>query len=206
MEEYPFWEGGGLVWCPSIHPSIHITESSIPPSVRCSIYPFLQIILVLNLLCGLKFNQVRPPNSGDDLCFLFCLLFLLWYVYTVRKFNWLRYCITLYDEIFDNFPLFDEILRHIELCNMRQQSNTAKSAKLFLTVYFMNIFQMASWPRTSLVPPLPPSPTWSHVVPPSSHKGHAAATVHGTLCTSHSQKVVDKTVNPNKRGIPAATK
>ena len=29
----------------------------------------------------------------------------------------------------DHYPLFDETLRHIELCNMRHRSTTAKSAE-----------------------------------------------------------------------------
>ena len=37
-------------------------------------------------------------------------------LYTVRKFNWWRYCLALYDEIFYHFPLFDETLRYIERC------------------------------------------------------------------------------------------
>ena len=48
LEENPLWEGGGLVWCePDDYP---FSEVPILPSVRSSIYPFLQIILVLNLL------------------------------------------------------------------------------------------------------------------------------------------------------------
>ena len=37
--------------------------------------------------------------------------------YTVRKYNWWRYCLALCEEIFDNFPLFDETVRYIELWN-----------------------------------------------------------------------------------------
>ena len=37
--------------------------------------------------------------------------------HTVRKFIWWRYCIALCDVIYDLFSLFDESLRHIELCN-----------------------------------------------------------------------------------------
>ena len=39
-------------------------------------------------------------------------------VYTVRKFNRWRFRSALCDEIFDHFPLFDDTLRHIELCNI----------------------------------------------------------------------------------------
>ena len=31
-----------------------------------------------NMLCGMEFNEFRPPNSSDDLCLLFCLFLLLW--------------------------------------------------------------------------------------------------------------------------------
>ena len=37
--------------------------------------------------------------------------------YTVRKFNWWRYWLALWDEIFGHKTLIDETLRHIELCN-----------------------------------------------------------------------------------------
>ena len=47
-----------------------------------------------------------------------------------------EYCLALCDEKFDYFPLFDESLRHMELCNsVIDQIHTAKSAKTFLTVY-----------------------------------------------------------------------
>ena len=46
---------------------IHFSEASIPPSVRSSIHPFLLIILVLFLLCGIELNQF------PSLCLLFCL-------------------------------------------------------------------------------------------------------------------------------------
>ena len=37
---------------------------------------------------------------------------------TVRKYNWWHFCLApLCDEIFDYFPLFDETLLYIELCN-----------------------------------------------------------------------------------------
>ena len=32
--------------------------------------------------------------------------------YTVRKFNWWRYCLAICDSIFDHFPLLDETVRH----------------------------------------------------------------------------------------------
>ena len=34
-----------------------------------------------------------------------------------RTFIWWRYCLAVCDEIFDHFPLSDETLRPIELCN-----------------------------------------------------------------------------------------
>ena len=49
-------------------------------------------------------TSIRRSNSGPLSC-------------TVRKFNWWRYCLALCDIMFDHFPLFDETLRHIELCN-----------------------------------------------------------------------------------------
>ena len=47
MEEHPFCEGGGFVWCkPDAHQFFQST--SIPPNIRYSIHTFLQIIPVLN--------------------------------------------------------------------------------------------------------------------------------------------------------------
>ena len=43
--------------------------------VCSSIHPFLQIILVLNLCCGMELNEFRPPNSSDDLCALSSVCF-----------------------------------------------------------------------------------------------------------------------------------
>ena len=37
-------------------------------------------------------------------------------LFTVRKFNWWRYCLAWCNEIFYHIPLFDETLRHLELC------------------------------------------------------------------------------------------
>ena len=44
--------------------------------------------------------------------------------------------LTLCDFIFDHFPLFDETLRHIEICKYRHQSSKAKSVNSFLIVYW----------------------------------------------------------------------
>ena len=38
-------------------------------------------------------------------------------VITVRKFIWWRYCIALFDKIFEHLPLFDKTFCHIVLCN-----------------------------------------------------------------------------------------
>ena len=46
---------------------IHFSEASIVPIVHSSIHPFLQIILVLNLKCGMELSEFRPPNSSYDL-------------------------------------------------------------------------------------------------------------------------------------------
>ena len=65
LEEHPFLQGGGLVWCePDDHPyfrSIHSAKCPFP------ILPFLRIILVENLQCGKKLEQFRPPICRDDL-------------------------------------------------------------------------------------------------------------------------------------------
>ena len=37
-----------------------------------------------NMLCGMEFNEFRPPNSSDDLCLLFCLFLLLCLLYSVQ--------------------------------------------------------------------------------------------------------------------------
>ena len=52
---------------------INFYEASILPSVCSSIHPFLQIILMPNLQCGMEFNVFRPPNSSNDICLLFCI-------------------------------------------------------------------------------------------------------------------------------------
>ena len=47
LEEHPFLEGGGLVWC---EPDDHLfSKASILPSVSSSINLLLHIILVLTL-------------------------------------------------------------------------------------------------------------------------------------------------------------
>ena len=66
-----------VVWCGVIQMIIHLSEASILPSVCYIIHPFLQIILVLNIGCGMELNEFRPPNSRDDLCLHFCLFLLL---------------------------------------------------------------------------------------------------------------------------------
>ena len=60
-------------WCePDDHP---FSKASILTSVLSSIHHFLQIILVLNLLCGMEFNKLLFPNSSDDLCLLVYFFF-----------------------------------------------------------------------------------------------------------------------------------
>ena len=56
-------------------------------------------------------------------------------LYTVRKVNWWRYCLDLCDEIFDHFPLFDETLRHKELCKSVVSQLQLNPPKFCLTVY-----------------------------------------------------------------------
>ena len=76
-----FWKnihfGKVMVQCGVNQMIRHFSEASILSSVRSSIHPLLQIILVLNLQCGMEQNEYRPPNSSDDLCLLFCLFLLL---------------------------------------------------------------------------------------------------------------------------------
>ena len=48
---------------------IHIFKSSIPPSSRYYIHPFLQIILVQNSYCGKEMNQFLPPSNSTALAF-----------------------------------------------------------------------------------------------------------------------------------------
>ena len=69
------------VWCGVNQMIIHFSEASILPSVCSSICPFLQIILQLNLKCGMKLNEFWPPYSSDDLCLLFCLFLLQWWAF-----------------------------------------------------------------------------------------------------------------------------
>ena len=68
--------GRVVVWCGVNQMIIHLSEASILPSVRSSIHPFLQIILVLNLQCGMALNEFCPPSIS--LWLLFCLFLLLW--------------------------------------------------------------------------------------------------------------------------------
>ena len=48
-----------------------------------------------------------------------------------RKMNWWRYCLSLCDEIFDNFSLFDETLRYIEQSNSDMSHTQRNPSKLF---------------------------------------------------------------------------
>ena len=57
-KEQPYWEGGGLV-CGLNKMTIHLSEASILPSVYSSIHPFLQIMLVLSLLCGMDLKEPK---------------------------------------------------------------------------------------------------------------------------------------------------
>ena len=61
------------------HKSIQpfFSKSSTLVSTFSSIYPFLQIILALNLLCGIQKKKIRPPTSSDDLCLYSCEILLL---------------------------------------------------------------------------------------------------------------------------------
>ena len=68
------------------------------------------------------------PASGHKTTFLsriffyFCFLFSYFNIHSHTLLENLTddaiaYCLAVFDEIFDHFPLFDETLRHIELCN-----------------------------------------------------------------------------------------
>ena len=50
---------------------VHTTPNHHPPKMDILQKTFLQIILAVKWI-------VRPPNSSDDLCLLFCLFLLLW--------------------------------------------------------------------------------------------------------------------------------
>ena len=67
-----------VVWYGVNQVIIHFSEAPILPRVHSSINPFLQIILVLNLLCSTELNEFLTPNSSDDFCLLFCMFLLLW--------------------------------------------------------------------------------------------------------------------------------
>ena len=58
--------------------SIFPKHSTRQVYIRSSIHNFFQIILVLNLECGMELNKFCPPASSDDLCLLFCLILLQW--------------------------------------------------------------------------------------------------------------------------------
>ena len=78
---------------------------------------------------------------------------------TVRKFYWRRYCLALWDEIFNlNFPLLDETLRHIELfakgssvtyCDIRQ--NLSNSADPSQSLHIIGYGTLAP-PKNNCVP------------------------------------------------------
>ena len=74
-----------MVWCGVNQMIIHFSEASILPSVRSSFHPFLEIFLVLNLLCGMELNEFCPPNSSDDLFLLSCLFLLLCFLNVVHN-------------------------------------------------------------------------------------------------------------------------
>ena len=59
---------GALMRCePDDHP---FSEASMLPKRVCSsIHPFLLIILVSNLLCGMELNQFRPPKVATTFAF-----------------------------------------------------------------------------------------------------------------------------------------
>ena len=90
--------------------------------------------------------------------------------YTVRKFKWWHYGLALWEEIFDQFPLFDFTShRALQYCH---QSNTAKCAKTCLTVYGCLLWAgtrrrrwtwlTAGWVSPSCSPPRRSStPTWT---------------------------------------------
>ena len=56
-------------------------------SGRSSINPIFQIILVLNLKCGMELIEFRPPDSSDDLCLLFYMFLLLCRTTTAWKYT-----------------------------------------------------------------------------------------------------------------------
>ena len=75
--------GRVVVWCGVNQIIIHFSEASILPRVCSSIRPFLQIILQLNLKCGMKLNKFWPPYSV-----LFCLFLPLWWAFYFTLIDW----------------------------------------------------------------------------------------------------------------------
>ena len=65
---------------------------------------------------------------------------------TVRKFNWWLHCLTLCDEMFAHFPLFDETLRHTELCNSVISQPLRNPSTLFYQCTACN------WPTVPHIP------------------------------------------------------
>ena len=87
--------GRVVVWCGVDQMISPFSETSMLPSIRSSINPLFQIILMLNLLCGMELIEFHPPNSSDDLCLFFCLILFLcldgynsWKIYKIwRRWN-----------------------------------------------------------------------------------------------------------------------
>ena len=72
-----------MVGCAENWKIIYFSEASIPPSVHFAIHLFLQIILALNLQCGMELNEFHPPISSDDLCLLSFFFFFFFYVWGI---------------------------------------------------------------------------------------------------------------------------
>ena len=81
-------------------------------------------------------GELKPCKLGFSI--LARLLFASSYDrYTVDKINWWLYCLSRFYEIFDHFSLFDETLRHIDLCAIASYSEI--SAKMCPTAYSISI-------------------------------------------------------------------
>ena len=61
LEEHPFWEDGGLMWCERI--IIHFSQAYSPPSICSSIHPFLPIIQAPKCLVEHGIESVSSPNK-----------------------------------------------------------------------------------------------------------------------------------------------
>ena len=57
---------------------MHTTTNNHPPNAKINYLPniFLKIILAAYWL--VRHSSILPPNSSNGLCFLFCLILLLW--------------------------------------------------------------------------------------------------------------------------------